>query len=227
MGAKTAVLAYADVAVPDVLRAVPGGDLDRAVALMARVRPGHRVTTDGEEPWALADALYPPEGTACALSVPGLDLVCDREWMIDRPSQLPEHLLAAGRGRRLYLHAMHSVVDWLAFAVWEDGLLVRSLSLSPDSGIIEEIGERLPFELPYWDGRHPVEPCPPFEDEKPYPLPFHPLDLGERAMLDFFGFHVEGCAQGDDAGEPVVDVWGVELQGFRVAPGACGSAARA
>ncbi|MGW3628080.1 DUF6928 family protein, partial [Streptomyces sp. NPDC000880] len=29
---------------------------------------------------------------------------------------------------------MHSVVDWLAFAVWEDGRLIRSLSLSPDDG---------------------------------------------------------------------------------------------
>ncbi|MFJ9730973.1 DUF6928 family protein [Streptomyces sp. NPDC101171] len=53
-----------------------------------------------------------------------------------RPSELPEHLVAASAGRRLVLHAMHSVVDWLAFAVWEDGRLVRSLSLSPDSGVI-------------------------------------------------------------------------------------------
>ncbi|WP_439145646.1 DUF6928 family protein [Streptomyces canus] len=32
---------------------------------------------------------------------------------------------------------MHSVVGWFAFAAWGDGRLLRSLSLSPDSGIIE------------------------------------------------------------------------------------------
>lgn len=214
MGAKTAVLAYADEAVSDVLQRGSVGDVDRAAALAARVRPARETSWDGEEPWELADAVHPPEGTVCALSVPGLDLVCDREIMIDRPSQLPGHLVAAGRSRRLYLHAMHSVVDWLAFAVWEDGHLIRSLSLSPDGGVIEDIGERFPFELPYWDGSHPAEPYPPRKDEMPYPLPFHPLDLGERALLEFFGFHLEGCS--DDSVEPVVDIWGVELRGFRV-----------
>ncbi|MEO3745773.1 hypothetical protein [Plantactinospora sp. B5E13] len=138
--------------------------------------------------------------------------------LFDRPSQLPEQLVEVGRGRRLYLHAMHSVVDWLAFAVWEDGRLVRSLSLSPGGGIAEEIGDRLPFERPYWAGQFPVEPDPYHEDDQPYALPFHPLDLGERAMLEFFGFCVEGCSTGEDVPEPVVDVWGVELQGFRLTP---------
>jgi hypothetical protein len=50
----------------------------------------------------------------------------------------------------------------------------------------------------------------------PYPLPFHPLDLGERAMLEFFGFNVEGCSEEGDTPEPVVDIFDVELWGFRV-----------
>ncbi|MEU6287191.1 hypothetical protein [Streptomyces sp. NPDC046988] len=65
--------------------------------------------------------------------------------------------MAASVGRRLILHAMHSAVDWLAFAVWEDGRLDRSLSLSPDSGVTENIGEPLPFELPYWAGERPAD----------------------------------------------------------------------
>ncbi|MGW7332238.1 DUF6928 family protein [Streptomyces sp. NPDC054840] len=36
-------------------------------------------------------------------------VVCDQHWMIDRPSQLPVHLVAASAGRRMVLHAMHSV----------------------------------------------------------------------------------------------------------------------
>ncbi|MFI1128298.1 DUF6928 family protein [Streptomyces althioticus] len=94
----------------------------------------------------------PPEGTTYAASWPGVDVIGDQRVMIDAPSQPPGHLVAANAGRRLVLHAMHSVVDWLAFAVWEDGRLIRSLSLSPDSGIIENIGEPLPFEMPYWAG---------------------------------------------------------------------------
>jgi hypothetical protein len=132
--------------------------------------------------------------------------------MIDFPSQLPEHLVAASAGRRLVLHAMHSVADWLAFAVWEDGRLVRSLSLSPDSGIIENIGEPLPFELPYWAGDRPADIVPwPDEDEEPYPLPFHPLDLGEDALRALCGFVQEGRPEPDD-----IDAYSIDLHGFHV-----------
>lgn len=58
------------------------------------------------------------------------------------------------------MHGMNSVVDWRCFAVWEDGKLVRSLSLSPDGSIEENIGEPFDFERPYWDGKHPAEPVP-------------------------------------------------------------------
>nr|WP_244282455.1 hypothetical protein [Micromonospora chersina] len=45
------------------------------------------------------------------------------------------------------MHGMHSAVEWLGFAVWEDGELVRSLTLSPDAGIRENTGEPYDFEL--------------------------------------------------------------------------------
>lgn len=85
--------------------------------------------------------------------------------------------------------------------------LVRSLSLAPDYGIIENIGDPLPFELPYWRGEHPAGP-------DPYPLPFHPLQLGERALVGLFGFYAEGLLD-STAPEPTVDAWEVELPGFR------------
>ncbi|MFF4345502.1 DUF6928 family protein [Kitasatospora sp. NPDC001540] len=193
MGAKTALLAHADGDVPALLRQAVGvtPDRERTGALMDRLYRGWTVHP-GDRPRALLEAVYPAQGEAYAGSWPGVDLVCDRRFMLDRPSLLPTELLATGPGRRTVLHAMHSVVDWLAFAVWEDGRLVRSLSVSPDDGVIEDIGDRLPFELPHWAGEHPVEPLPEDEGGQLYPLPFHPLSLGEDALHALFGFNAEG-----------------------------------
>lgn len=49
MGAKTAVLAYADDAIANLLQDVSTSEIDGAMALVARVRPGHRVDADDEE----------------------------------------------------------------------------------------------------------------------------------------------------------------------------------
>jgi hypothetical protein len=104
---------------------------------------------------------------------------------------------------------MHSVSDWLCFAVWENGSLVRSLSVSPDGGIVENIGEPYDFERPYWAGERPVGST---LSGDPYPLPFHPLELGEDALRALFGFILEGRPDPSD-----VDPYEVPLRGFRVA----------
>ncbi|MFH7594521.1 hypothetical protein WDV06_05365 [Streptomyces racemochromogenes] len=166
-------------------------------------------TTAGSNLW---DGLYPPDGQTYAAGRPAVELVCDRRVMVDLPSQLPDELVAAGAGRRTVPHALHSVVDWLAFAVWEDGRLVRSLSLSRDTGIVENTGEPLPFERPYWAGERPAATVSwPGEDEEPYALPFHPLDLGEDALRALCGFIVEGRPRPGD-----VDADTVALHGYRV-----------
>jgi len=129
----------------------------------------------------------------------------------DRPSDLPEHLRKAGAGRRIIMHGMHSFVDWLAFAVWEDGVPVRSLSVSPGDGVVENIGQPYEFELPFWTGDHRVEAVPGWPVEGPYPLPFHPLELGEEALRALFGFVIEGSPEPDD-----IDAAAVPLYGFHV-----------
>ncbi|SNX65867.1 hypothetical protein SAMN06272735_7707 [Streptomyces sp. TLI_55] len=43
------------------------------------------------------------KGTACAASWPGVEVVADQRVMIDVPSRLAEHLLAASVGLRLVL----------------------------------------------------------------------------------------------------------------------------
>ncbi len=210
MGAKTGLLLYAEGDVPCLLRQVGAADVEQTSVMMRRLHPGCEIEeSDGSH---LYDGVYPPDGTAYAASWPGVEIVCNRRVMIDYPSQLPRHLVAASAGRRLVLHAMHSVVDWLAFAVWEDGRLIRSLSLSPEAGVIENIGEPLPFELPYWAGDRPADVIPwPGEEEEPYALPFHPLELGEDALRALCGFIQEGMPEPGD-----VDAENIELHGFRV-----------
>ncbi|WP_233196954.1 MULTISPECIES: hypothetical protein [Micromonospora] len=194
MGAKTALLAFADSDLrPTLLGATPSAPAE-AEALVRKVFPGYDVTLVGD---STLDTTYPPDDITCATVLPGAEILCDRRLVLDRPSELPAHLLQAGAGRRIIMHGMHSVVDWCCFAVWENGKLVRSLSLSPDGGIEENIGEPFDFERPYWDGGHPVEPVPGWSED-PYPLPFHPLDLGEEALRVLFGFVLEGRPEPDD-----------------------------
>ncbi|MEU6111564.1 hypothetical protein ABZ853_24525 [Streptomyces albidoflavus] len=208
MGAKTALLVYADGAIPDLLRHAGPLDTERTSALVRRSYPHTEIERCQDS--NLSIGVYPPTGRTYAGSWPGLDVLTDQRLMIDTPSHLPEHLVSAGAGRRLVLHAMHSVVDWLAFAVWEDGHLLRSLSLSPDSGVIENIGTPLPFEQPYWAGDRPVEVIPwPGEEQDPYPLPFHPLELGEDALRSLCGFIQEGHPEPDN-----VDAEAISLLGF-------------
>ncbi|MFE6761750.1 DUF6928 family protein [Streptomyces sp. NPDC057689] len=208
MGAKTAILAYADGDVAPVLKAAGEPQAAGTAELVARVFPGRgTVSTEG---YLLAETTYPPEGITYAASFPGVDLVCDRRLMFDRPSELPAHLLEAAEGRRVILHAMHSVSDWLAFAVWEKGRLCRSLSLSPDGGIVENVGDPFPFEAPYWAGDRPVEFDPEW-DEEPYPLPFHPLELGNEALRALFGFVLEGCPSPEDVAPDEIPLLGFTL----------------
>lgn len=97
------------------------------------------------------------------------------------------------------------------------------LRLSPDSGIVENIGEPLPFEVRYWAGERRAEVIPwPDGDDEPYALPFHPLEMGEDALRALCGFIVEGRP---DPG--AVDADTIRLHGFPVRdPDAPGPAAK-
>jgi hypothetical protein len=205
-GAKTALLAFADGDLRPALLGATRSERAEVERLVRQLYPGYLVASADDG--TLSDDLYPPDDITYATVLAGTELLCDRRLVLDYPSELPEHLRNAGAGRRIIMHGMHSVVDWLCFAVWEDGRLVRSLSLSPGSGIRENIGEPYDFEVPYWAGEHSV---PGWPDWQPYPLPFRPLELGEEALRALFGFVVEGRLRPDD-----LDVEAVHLHGFRV-----------
>lgn len=186
MGAKTWMLAILETDARAVLAERPV--LDRAATdLLAQA-------LFPQEPLeALSDAdlasTNPPDEQLLIGCFPGVTIVSAHEFAIDRPSELPQRFLQAAGARTVVLHAMHSVVDWFAFAVWRGGKLERSLSLTPDDGILENIGPKMAFELPFWNGEHPVDVD---DGEPPYPFPFHPLELGEAALAEFFGYQLEG-----------------------------------
>ncbi|WP_433090202.1 DUF6928 family protein [Dactylosporangium sp. CA-052675] len=208
MGAKTALLAFVDGDLRPVLRGVGRSDPAEVIDLVRGLHPNSAVTAIGDG--SLGGDCYPPDDTSYATVVAGAELFCDRRLICDPPSQLPERLLEIGAGRRIIMHGMHSVSDWLCFAVWDDGNLVRSLSVSPDRGVGENIGEPYEFERPYWEGERPVTAA--FPGDGPYPLPFHPLELGQDALRGLFGFILEGRRDPHD-----IDPFDVHLHGFRVA----------
>lgn len=187
MGAKTWMLVYADSNARQALKAQPQLDREATLQLANKLFSGENL-----EPLEDGDLLYtsPPDDELHIGCFAGVSVIAAKEFGIDYPSTLPQAFIEAGGSGKIYLHAMHSVVDWFAFAVWCNGRLVRSLSLSPDSGILEDIGQRLSFELPFWSGQHPAVDDE--EEKHAYPFPFHPLELGEAALREFFGYQIEG-----------------------------------
>jgi hypothetical protein len=210
VGAKDWMLLYTEGEIRPILQAAPAVDREAAQALVARLYPAHRIAQikDG----TLFEQANPPDYHVYAGCFPGLTVVCTGDAALDRPSQLHRRFLEEAAGRTVYLHAMHSVVDWFAYAIWaSDGTLRRALSLSPDSGIIENTGTPLDFEGPFWAGKRPVGTTG--FDGRPYSLPFHPLELGEEALRALFGFNYEGLYRDDDP-----DLENIVLSGFTVHP---------
>lgn len=210
MGAKDWVLAFCETDPRAVLREGPVLDHAAARAAAERLLPRRRLTAvaDGN----LQDNANPQDDLIYVGAFRGLTLACTGVAAVDRPSRLPRPVLEAVPAARVYLHAMHSVVDWFAYAVWIDGRLSRALSLSPDSGVMDDVGEAWPFEEPYWAGERPVdlEGSDP-DDGEPYPLPFHPLELAETALQELLGFTYEGMPRPDD-----IDPGDVPLAGFKI-----------
>lgn len=186
MGAKTWMLVLADTNARDALAAKPSLDREATQKLADALFPSEKLEPIGDGDLSCT---CPPDDEVHIGCFPGVSVVAAKEFGIDYPSRLNQRFVAAGGNGTVTLHAMHSVVDWFAYAVWANKKLVRSLSLSPDSGIMEDIGQRLSFEEPYWSGEHPAVDS---EEEDAYPFPFHPLDLGEETLKSQFGYQLEG-----------------------------------
>lgn len=210
MGARGWMLLYADGEVGPILQSVPAIDRDATWALVRRLYPAHRIAevADGN----LLEQANPPDGQIYAGCFPGLAVVCTGDAALDRPSRLSRPFLDEAAGRTVYLHTMHSVADWFAYAVWPgDGTLLRALSLAPDPGIIENLGTPLAFEEPYWAGTRSASVAD--VGQPPYPFAFDPLALAEAALRALFGFNYQGLCLDDDP-----DLERIILAGFTVQP---------
>jgi hypothetical protein len=207
MGAKDWFICYADTDVASVLSRDPQLDREATEELVRRLFPDHDVVAidDG----TLGESANPADEDVFAAVWPGASIVCTVQAAQDRPSQLGAQFLKEGAGRTVYTHAMHSVVDWFAYAAWNpDGGLRRALSVSSNDEVIEDIGARLSFEERFWAGDFPAT------DDGDYPLPFHPLELSEAALEHLFGFVFEGHSGMRDSN--LVDPFDVTLAGFRL-----------
>ncbi len=189
MGAKTWMLVCSDSPAKDILKGKPVLDRTQTEELAMQIFPKETLVPieDGS-----LEYTSPPDDELFIGCFDDLIIIAAKEFGIDYPSKLPSRWLEICNKKYSYTHAMHSVVDWFAFATWENSTLTRSLSLSPDSGILEDIGEKLLFEKPFWAGDHPVfEPG----EEDEYPFVFHPLELGEEALSSLFGYILESYPQ--------------------------------
>jgi hypothetical protein len=187
--AKAVLLAFADGDIADVLRSLGATGSDRAAALVRRTHLGYDLTAMDGAP--LSVARYSGHDEVYAISTGALDLVCDLRLDFEAPSELPEHLHELGRDRRIVYFLMHSGAGVLGYAVWDHGRLVRTFSLTPD-GIVENLGEPLPVERPFWAGEHDND-CGTADDEDPDKVAFDPFELGEEVLRDLFGFVSKGC----------------------------------
>lgn len=183
MGSKSAVVVFAEAEPRRAFRDAGLTDHDKSKRL-AEITLGATAQETGL--LTLDLAVWPDSGIVCAASLPECEVVCSRELARYRPSELTEWILRLANGRGAYAVFMHSAEDWAAFAVWSDGALVRSLSMNSSSGVMEDMGEHLPFEFPFWEGERSVR------NEPNYALPFHPIDFGNEALREFFGFVLEG-----------------------------------
>lgn len=186
MGARAWFAAVFDEDPKRVLARGPSADRAASLALTRRWLPKARLAelSDG-----YLNMLCPDDGQIVAADFGGLRIVAHDDFSIDHPSTTELSRLGAGEGTSTFVFATHSMADWCAFALWRDGRLVRALSLSPGRGVSEDVGEPLPFEAPFLDGRRDLTPI---EGEPAYPFRFHPIELGQAAMAAVLGFALEG-----------------------------------
>lgn len=132
----------------------------------------------------LVDGGFPERGLLSVGSFESGELVATRDAHLYNPSKLHRRYLKAAIGRTLVLVTQRSFNDMFAYARWEDGELICSISVNPVGGVWENIGAPEEFEVPFWRGDHVVDGT--------YPLPFDPVEFGDVVLRSVLGLLYEG-----------------------------------
>lgn len=207
MGAKDFLLIYADGQVGPILESGPVLDRAGTDSFVRRVYGGRVSAELGEG--KLAEDCSPKRYQIYAGCFPEIDILCTLDAGLSTPSRLDDVFLREARRRDLYLHTMHGVSGWFSYAHRdESGRLRRSLSVSSQTGVVEDIGPAMPFEHDFWSGRRPVQQDDLLDGD--LPVPFNPLEMGEDALQYLFGFGLEYYSK--------VDPWSIPLLGYSLGP---------
>jgi hypothetical protein len=211
MRLRTAMVVYADDEVVHALRAAPVLDRPATRDLVGRLFAGQQLQEIGAA--LLVDGVNPPDDVVYAGSFGTVDIVCSWRLVDGAPSARAGDLLAATRRRSMYLHVVRCDGEDCAFALWRDGVLLRSLRVAPDCAVPEESGERLPFEQAYWQSSDRA-------------AEHRPVDLGRRALHELFGFVRAGDGKVDGVDPEVIPLVGYRVSAAVSATGCPGAAQR-
>ena len=201
MGMKALLIAVSDGLPRDDLARAPIGSVDASRRVAESVLPG-RVgdqLPDGE----LSEYCYPNLGVYVG--------TFGSTWLMasQHDALLKWAPTDADSGRNAYRVFMHSVVSTAALTYWGADGTFREFAGSWEVGVLDSEGTPLPFEMPFWDGEMDDrgEGAELHGDE----MPFNPMDLGEEALREFFGFIGEGVPRPDD-----LDAERILLHGFKI-----------
>jgi hypothetical protein len=205
---RTAIVAYGDSDVAHVLRSAPVLDRPATAELVRKAFPDNRIDDAGDA--LLYDCIDPGQDMAYVGSFRGVELICSWRLVDYRPSQAARRCLPPARLPHVYLHSMDGGTNRIAFAAWQSGTMVRSLSLAADDEVVENLGEPLAFETPFWAGERTADPDE--SDGVAYAYPFRPRELAEEALRAFFGFGLDGMRSVDDVDPEVIPLLGYRIR---------------
>ena len=104
---------------------------------------------------------------------------------------------------------LHSVVTMAGFTYWGSDGSHREFVGSWEEGAPVNDGDELPFEQSFWAGQQ--DPDGEARELHGSEMPFNPMDLGEEALREFFGFVGEGEPHPTD-----LDGFDIVLHGFNL-----------
>ena len=191
MGSKCNLIVLADGIPKATIASDAAPDPIRTVSALREFFPGVDFQPTGDTE---LDDVWPSRGELHACVIDDVFMIADQdiEWF-EPTDEISKRLHAP----RAYLFGMHSVSDWGGFVMLEDGRVRRYVNLTCDDGVIDDVGEPLEFEVPYWSGEHDDLEEEGYDDHEQdgyddATLRFHPIDFVNAGLRHLVGVQTEG-----------------------------------